>query len=220
MDTFDFDDTDNTEGIDPQEDRSEDDLQRMRERLDEPGNVNIEALEEIIGYYFEREHYAESLPYIDRLLEYLPCSGETWQKKGTALHHLQRYREALAAFDQALLFNPIDSELLLNRGLTLDYLGQYEEALGCFERVLQLDSSDEEGLFGKGIIFEKLERYNESVSVFYHIIENNPAHKEAWYELGYCYDCLNNIQQALVCYEKHRHLIPSITTPGTTGGSC
>jgi len=91
MSTLDFenfdDEPDDEQG---KEDRSEEELKKLRDMLkdDSSGITNIEALEEIVGYYFDREKYEEALHFITKLLTVVPYSADYWQRKGLILSNL------------------------------------------------------------------------------------------------------------------------------------
>src|ERR1043166_5612534 len=136
MDTLDFDNNDESQESEEKNDNFEEQIRQFKDRLKDGGggSTNIEALEEIVSFYFENEKYEEALHFITLLLEYIPFSADTWQRKGVILNNLQRHEEALECFDQALNLNPVDTELIIGRGLTLDNFGRYDEALACFDR--------------------------------------------------------------------------------------
>ena len=119
MDTFDFENMDDdAEQTGSRKENFEEEIKKFKERLKNGGgSTNIEALEEITSFYFENEKYEEALHFINLLLEYLPFSADTWQRKGIILNNLQRYNEALECFEKALHLNPVDTELLISRGL-------------------------------------------------------------------------------------------------------
>ena len=118
------------------------------------GSTNIEALEEIVSYYLENEKYEDALPFISLLLEFIPFSADTWQRKGIILNNLQQHEEALRCFDRAVGLNPVDVEILIGRGFTLDTLGLYDEAIVCYDKALSIDGSNEDALFSKALTFE------------------------------------------------------------------
>lgn len=159
MDSFDF---ENADGEPEESGRSkknfDDEINELKERLKNSGggSTNIEVLEEIVAFYFEHDKFEEALHFVDLLLEYIPFSADTWQRKGVILNNLQRYQEALECFEKGLSMNPVDTELILSRGVALDNLGKHEEALRCYEEVLEGDPCNEEALFSKAITLEKL----------------------------------------------------------------
>jgi tetratricopeptide (TPR) repeat protein len=117
LNTSDFDDDPEREQRDKE--KLEDELKKFKEMLKEgSSSISIEALEEIVNYYFENEKYDEALHFITHLLEFVPYSADTWQRKGLILSSLFRYREALECYDKALSLNPVDPELLINKGIT------------------------------------------------------------------------------------------------------
>jgi len=96
MNIFDFDDEESFfEGPGSQKDDFEEEIKRFKERLKDEGggSTNIEALEEIVSYYFEKESYQEALHFINLLLDHIPYSSDTWQRKGIILNNLQRHEE-------------------------------------------------------------------------------------------------------------------------------
>src|ERR1700741_117586 len=105
MNNFDyenFDDDPDEQG--KKKENFEEEIKKFTDRLKDGGgrSTNIEVLEEIVGYYFENEKYEESLHFINLLLEYIPFSADTWQRKGTILNNLQRHNDALECFERAL----------------------------------------------------------------------------------------------------------------------
>ena len=95
--------------------RFDDELKKYREMMNDgsSGLTSIEALEEIISYYFEHEKFEEALHFLNQLLSLVPYSGDLWQRKGLILSNLFRYDEAVECFDRALGFNPVDPETLV-----------------------------------------------------------------------------------------------------------
>ncbi|HXG00887.1 MAG TPA: hypothetical protein VNL69_08875, partial [Bacteroidota bacterium] len=78
MSIFDFTNFDDDD--DPSdEERSEDELKKLKDMLKDGSSKlsNIEALEEIVNYYWENEKYEDALHFINQLLTYIPYSAET-----------------------------------------------------------------------------------------------------------------------------------------------
>src|SRR5689334_4599386 len=190
MSPLDFDNFDEESDEQRKDHSFEEEIKKLTDRLKESGggSTNIEVLEEIVSFYLENEKYEEALHFVTLLLEYLPFSAESWQRKGFILNNLQRNQEALECFDKAISLNPVDADLIVSRGLTLDSCGRFEEAIACYDRVLEMDGSNEDALFNKALTMERLDRFDESIKIFNYILDTNPFHKEAWYELGFCYD--------------------------------
>jgi tetratricopeptide (TPR) repeat protein len=125
MSLFDFGNfDDDPEDEERGKERFDDALNRFKDMMKNgsSGLTNIEALEEIIAYYFENEKYEDALHFVNQLLVLVPYSADTWQRKGLILHNLGRCEEALESFDQALRINPVDPELLVSKGIALDEL--------------------------------------------------------------------------------------------------
>src|SRR5262245_26904198 len=121
MDIFDFENNDqDSEDRESSKEHFEEEIKKFKERLKDGGGgtTNIEALEEIVSFYFDSEKYDEALHFTNLLLEYIPFSADTWQRKSIILNNLQRHNEALECIDHALKLNPIDTELIISRGLT------------------------------------------------------------------------------------------------------
>ena len=160
MSTFDHDNFDDDfEGdSSPRRDRNEE-IERYKELLRRGGNglKSIEALEEIISYYFEKEKYDDALSFASQLVDFAPYSSDAWMRKGMILNNLFRYTEALECYDHAITLNPNDSDLFINRGITLDNSNRNEDALLDFEKALILNPGDTEALLNKAVILEKLE---------------------------------------------------------------
>ena len=118
LDYSNFDDDENEEG---RADRFEDELKKYKDMLGDGSSdiTNIEALEEIVNFFFDNERYEEALRFVDRMLTHIPYSADTWQRKGLILSNLNRPAEALEAFTMALNLNPVDTEILVNRGIAL-----------------------------------------------------------------------------------------------------
>jgi transcription elongation factor GreA-like protein len=82
LDFNNFDDDDNEEG---KPDRFEDELKKYKDMLGDGSSeiTNIEALEEIVTFYFDNERFEEALRIINRLLTFIPYSADAWQRKGS-----------------------------------------------------------------------------------------------------------------------------------------
>ncbi len=59
------------------------------------------ALEELVLYCLETEKFDDALNFANLLIESMPYSSDSWQKKGIALTALSRYEEALEALNHA-----------------------------------------------------------------------------------------------------------------------
>src|SRR5204863_1314939 len=103
MNDFDYENLDD-DPDDQSKENFEEEIKRFAERLKDGGggSTNIEALEEIVNYYFENDKYEEALHFITLLVDFIPFSADTWQRKGTILNNLGRHQEALECFDRAL----------------------------------------------------------------------------------------------------------------------
>ncbi|MBI3789067.1 MAG: tetratricopeptide repeat protein, partial [Ignavibacteriales bacterium] len=158
--------------------RSDEDIRRFRDQLKngEKDINNVEALEEIIQFYFEHEQFQEALQFAERLISFEPYSSDAWQRKGMILNNLFKYEEALSCYEKAFNLNPTNPEILVNKGITLDNLNRIDEALSAFNYALDLDPSFEEGLFHKGVTLEKQEKYEEAVGIFRFMLDVNPEH--------------------------------------------
>jgi len=82
MGILDFDDyEEDSENEQQKRERLDEELGKYKDMLkDGPTSISsIEALEEIVNYYFEHEKYEEALHFISRLLEFTPYSTDTCQ---------------------------------------------------------------------------------------------------------------------------------------------
>ena len=157
LDYSNFDDDESDEG---RADRFEDELKRYKDMLGDGSSdiTNIEALEEIVNFFFDNERYEEALRFIDRMLAHIPYNADTWQRKGLIPSNLNRPAEALEAFTMALNLNPVDTEILVNRGIALDELGRFEEAVASYNQALEIEPTHDSLLVFPSSVRHEVER--------------------------------------------------------------
>jgi hypothetical protein len=74
---------DDPEDEQERKDRFDDELKKYRDMMNDgsAGPTNIEALEEIVAYYFENEKFEDALHFLNQLLTLVPYSGDFWQRR-------------------------------------------------------------------------------------------------------------------------------------------
>ena len=133
-------------------DRNEE-IERFKDILKKGGNGirTIEALEEIVDFYFEQEKFDEALHFADQLIEFVPYSSDAWVRRGMILNNMYRYDEAIDCYERAVSLNPNECEIYINLGITFDNANRVDEALESFEKALSIEPGSDEALFNKAV---------------------------------------------------------------------
>ena len=59
-----------------------------------------------------------------------------------------------------------------------------------------------------GVIYERQENFPKSIEYFKECVLKDELYSEAWYELGYCYENSDQLENALIAYDKFIEIEP------------
>jgi len=133
---------------------------------------------------------------VDKILKLWPNSGQAWFIRGRGLQSEGKNEEALTAFAKGVQFAPEDAQVRL---------GYIRGMLICWERDLQIPSKNKEQL-------DKVEELRKETLATAGLV--SAADTEGQLILGYAFRSTNELNQAVVAFEKAAQAA-DLTIPAT-----
>ena len=97
---------------------------------------------------------------------------------------------------------------LLSRGTRSMETAEFQAAEQLYTQAIAIDSQFSEAYNQRAILYYLRENFEDSISDCKSAIELMPCHFGAWAGMGHCYTQLNQISQAIGCYEKALQINP------------
>lgn len=120
-----------------------------------------------IGFLLVMDNqYKESLPHLEKALEWYPNWTEARRTQGMVLYHLDKKDEAMKTWDEVLQIDPKYSNAYLSKGEALIDMGKNENALSSIDTGLSFDANNTDLMLMKGDALIHLKRYEEAKEVF------------------------------------------------------
>jgi tetratricopeptide (TPR) repeat protein len=141
-----------------------------------------------------------------------------WTAKGAALiykgdsdhgHARHFYEEALADLEIGISTRST-RELWANKALALEGLGRDEEALQAIRHALNISPDFTNALVAEGTILKRLNRLPEAVEIYREIANLHPSDAEVWNNLGDATEMNEDLQGALIYFDKALRLKPDL----------
>ena len=89
-------------------------------------------------------------------------------------------------------------------GVTMYKAGRFDEAIGLFDQAIESGGDIPEVLFQRGMAYYRLGQLSDATRDFYDVILAGPParlQRDTWYNLGKANAELENLQEAIGCYE-------------------
>jgi tetratricopeptide (TPR) repeat protein len=171
--------------------------QEINEMADDLAEAD-EYLENAYDAFYEKKYF-EALEYINKTLEILPKSGETWILKASILGGLNDYIGAGICFDKAIEYKTDDYQGWFGKGWALHKLGRDDEAVEYFYKVVELGLG--EGKYvTMGSLLEASGFPGVAVTYYEKAIEEEPSPVTALMAKGVVYFELGEFDDALRCF--------------------
>ncbi|MGP1385838.1 MAG: tetratricopeptide repeat protein [Thainema sp.] len=158
---------------------------------------------------FEQQDFAESLAYLERVMQSDFDFWQIWYQRGLTLQALGRYQDAIANYQAALqLAPPTDdaASIWYDRADALHYgLGEYDTAIAAYDQVIQIDRSCADAWFHRGSAqLYGLRQAYAAIASYNQVLSIDPSYDLLWYnrgnalaELGFYHAALTNYDRAL-----------------------
>lgn len=158
---------------------------------------------------FEQQDFAESLLYIERVMQTDFGIWQIWYQRGLTLQGLGRYSDAIANYQAALRLSPpsdATANIWYDQADTLHYgLGEYEQAVAAYDQVLQINRHHAEAWFHRGNAqLYGLRQAYAAIASYNQVLSIDPSFDLLWYnrgkalaELGFYHAAITNFDRAL-----------------------
>jgi Flp pilus assembly protein TadD/YHS domain-containing protein len=138
-----------------------------------------------------------------------PQHVECLHRLGVVCTRLNDFEAARAHFDRALLISPDQAQIQIDYGYSRYLAGDYRQSEKLLRRSLELSPNDLRATNNLGVLLGVTGRFDESLALFQ---KANPPAK-AWTNLAYVYQLRREPDQALICYQRARHIDGNILIP-------
>ncbi|MCY3736664.1 MAG: tetratricopeptide repeat protein [Gemmatimonadaceae bacterium] len=151
---------------------------------------------------FDREEYAASVEFQDKVLEIAAMDYHAHYWKGRALSKEEDYERALVSFDLALMIRPEELAALDGKARALSGLGRFEEALSVLNQIQQRDSTSVRVQYNIAFCLQHLGRREEALTILRGVVAADPGWMPGHIRLGHMLDAAGRPRQALAAYAR------------------
>jgi len=150
----------------------------------------------------------------NKATECSPKKSQFWFNLGNVLQRLGQLDESESKLRQAVAISPSNWQCWMSLGVTLlsrDGHGDEdaEAALQCFERVVRLDPSNGDGYNSLGVTMIRLGKKLEAEEMINRAVQLKPNLDSAWHNLARIYIEEDDINRALLAYQKAIEISPN-----------
>lgn len=145
----------------------------------------------------EQEHWAESLPLLNRLVADQPSVPELFALRSHAYSHLERHAEAIADGEQAVRLGPNAAEAYLRRGEAKAGSGKAADALVDYDKALRLSPKEFEAFVNRGATLLDTREFQKAVDAESQALRLRTDRYEPWAVRANAYIQLNNQTAAI-----------------------
>ncbi|HIK12222.1 MAG TPA: protein kinase [Oscillatoriaceae cyanobacterium M33_DOE_052] len=129
--------------------------------------------------------------------------------KGKLAQHWGKYDDAIASYDRAIAIQPNNYQAWYQKGCLCAELGKQEVALFCYEKTVSIHPAHFEAWRERGLLLTKTQLYQEAVSCYLKSLQINNHQPEVWLWLSFALKQINDTNQARICLEKAKDILPS-----------
>jgi len=119
------------------------------------------------------------------------------------------YQKAINHFEKEIKRKKQKPEYLwYNLGQIYYYKEEYEKAIDCFEKSYNLNPKYLENCVSLGEAYINNNDYVNAFKYWKLTVEKEVKVRYYWHQLGYCYEMINKVDSAIICYQKAIKLEP------------
>ncbi|MCF8224723.1 MAG: hypothetical protein K9J30_02465 [Bacteroidales bacterium] len=156
----------------------------------------------IAEYFFEKEHYDESLDIFRMQLDDDPVNEELIEKAGYCHQKLKQYNKALHYYNQLTMEGKSRNWILRNMGYCYRMLEDYDNAMQVYIKA-HIDNPEDariESLIG--FCNMKLGRYDAALKHYFKIEYMNPDNRNVLRPIAWCYFAIGELEKSEKYYTK------------------
>lgn len=158
---------------------------------------------------FEQQDFAESLAYLERVMQSDFGIWQIWYQRGLTLQALGQYQDAIASYQAALRLSPPANDaarIWYDQADSLHYgLGEYETAIAAYDQAVQINRHYADAWFHRGSAqLYGLRQAYAAIASYNQVLSLDPSYDLLWYnrgnalaELGFYHAALTNYDRAL-----------------------
>lgn len=158
---------------------------------------------------FEQQDFAESLTYLERVMQSDFGLWQIWYQRGLTLQALGQYQDAIASYQAALRLTPpadAAARIWYDQADALHYgLGEYETAIAAYDQAIQINRHYVDAWFHRGSAqLYGLRQAYAAIASYNQVLSIDPSYDLLWYnrgnalaELGFYHAAITNYDRAL-----------------------
>lgn len=158
---------------------------------------------------FEQQDFAESLTYLERVMQSDFGLWQIWYQRGLILQSLGQYQDAIASYQAALRLTPPADDaarIWYDQADSLHYgLGEYETAIATYDQAIQINRHYADAWFHRGSAqLYGLRQAYAAIASYNQVLSIDPSYDLLWYnrgnalaELGFYHAAITNYDRAL-----------------------
>lgn len=158
---------------------------------------------------FEQQDFAESLTYLERVMQSDFGLWPIWYQRGLTLQALGQYQDAIASYQAALRLDPPADDAALiwyDQADSLHYgLGEYETAIAAYDQAILINRHYADAWFHRGSAqLYGLRQAYAAIASYNQVLSIDPSYDLLWYnrgnalaELGFYHAAITNYDRAL-----------------------
>ena len=160
------------------------------------------AWNNLANVHYNQGQYERSIEIYKKSLDLDPNYVIAVNNIGNALDHLHRYEESIPYHEKAIELDSTFHYAWMAKGRALTRLGKAEEGLEFIETSIELDSDDPDYHEALCQCYIKLKLFDKARQIVNLGLSVDGQHVPCWIALGDVNFELNNMEQALQCYDE------------------
>ena len=153
------------------------------------------------------DNFEEANACFDQALKIDSHNALVHNGKGIIQAKSGKYQEAIKHFDKALAFDPKFDDAMVKKGACFESMDNITEAIRCYDKALAMNPQNPEAFNHKGNCLNLLGFYQEAIPYFNKALDIEKL-ALPYYNKAKSLENLNNIHEALDCYNKALELEP------------
>lgn len=171
---------------------------------------NVSALKKIGLLLFKNKHHRETLPYLNKMLEYQPDDVELLQKRGYCLQHLNEFQLSLESYLQADLVNSNSLWNIKKIAFIYRQLKQPEKALEYYNKAEAIEPNDFNLTMSVGHAYFEAGNYVEALNRYFKAALLREDSALTWRPIAWCSFLCRKYDQANKYYSRILEQNPTI----------
>ena len=166
---------------------------------------DIEELEVIIDYYFDKDQLLKAQQVIKFALKIYPDSTSFLLKKAQLYSMLEQADKAFDLLNQIENLEPYNPEIYVTRASLFNQKGNHQQAVEELTKALEYTDDIEDNIeLYQNIAYEyeNLNNYQEAINYLKKAHTLDEKDKSVLFELAYCYESCNQTEESISSFKK------------------